>query len=98
MATGADDGPDRRGDLVARIVAQGLKQADPYAWVRAFTLNALRALSADKVSSPAAKGEARREIHDLARLATNRIRAERLSLAVPVPNAETPDSETRDGA
>jgi len=78
----------RRGELIAKIVALGLKQPNPEAWVRTFTINALRALTADKETSLIAKGDARRQIHDLARLVSNGIRAERMKLPVPYKSKE----------
>ena len=80
-ATPMNDKPedtDRRAELIARLVAVGSKQADPDAWIRSMTLNALRALNADKASTPADSGEARQEIHEIARLASIEIRAMRI--------------------
>lgn len=72
------EGTDRRADLIARLAAVGSKQSDPDAWVRSMTLDALRVLNADKDSTPAARGEARQEIHEIARLASNEMRAMRI--------------------
>jgi hypothetical protein len=98
LATPMNDKPedaDRRAELIARLVAVGSKQADPDAWIRSMTLTALRALNVDKALTPSDRGEARQEIYEIARLASNEIRAMRIR---PSRDSRTPNEKEPDAA
>jgi hypothetical protein len=78
MTEGQEDRVGRQTKLIAMLVAKGVTVSNPEAYIRSFTLKALRALAADTVSTPAEKGEARLQIYQIARLAMIEIRVARI--------------------
>ncbi len=72
--TGADTVPDRRGQIIARLVEQYRSAPEPDKWLRDFTVQALRALTRSELGA-AERVPARREIHAISREVAGKARA-----------------------
>jgi hypothetical protein len=96
----ANDEAARRERLVASIVIKARAAPDPREYLRTLTLEALRSLSNDRQLPAAEKPKARREIHDLIRLATNEVLAARLrsTSSEPAPEPEEDLATPPEGA
>jgi hypothetical protein len=92
-AMAAHDEVGRRARLVASIVIKARAAPDPREYIRNLTLGALRSLSSDGQLPAAKKPDARREIHDLMKLATNELLAARLGSTQVASKASAPEGD-----
>jgi hypothetical protein len=89
----AQDEAGRRETLVANIATKARSAPDPREYIRTLTLEALRSLSNDAQLPVAERAKARREIHELMKLATNQLLAARLTSVQAAPSAPEPEPE-----